>query len=504
MSSDSSAVPTDPAVVENTCSNSSATTEEAPRRVVLNPTGANDFKAVGTIDPAKAERHAERDIDAEAEREARPARDLPSRPEPSSVEVPDVVELDAAMEAEINAAMGGETAANTAVATAAAVELPSEETLEQGKRLTGKVVVVHGEDLFLDLGFRSQGVLPLKQFEGKEVPAVGASVTVVVHKVSPEEGLIHVSLPTGRQKVSGNWDAVQVGQIVDCMVTKTNKGGLEVTVSSLRGFLPSGQVDLRYVENLEQFVGQKLTVKVTEVNKARRNLIVSRRAVLLEERAQAEERILSSLEVGQTLDGTVKSIKDYGAFIDIGGIDGFVHIGQLSWQHVRHPSEVVTEGQAVKVKVISISDDKKKIGLSIKQTSQSPWDLAASKYFQGQTVSGTVTRTTDFGAFVRLEPGVEGMIHISELDHKRVARVADVVTVGQTVEAQVQSVDAVKHRIGLSLKALKARPEPAAPAESETSPVPGPPPARKTPLKGGREDVAPRSGGLFGNPSDYK
>jgi small subunit ribosomal protein S1 len=504
MSSDSSPAPAAPDV-ENSSPNSPGTTEEAPRRVVLNPTGVNDFKAVGSIDPVKAERSVERNIDAEAEREARPVRDLPSQQPPSSVEVPVKEELDAAIEAEINAAMGGATNANIPATTAAQVKLPSEETLERGKRLTGKVVMVHGEDLFLDLGFRSQGILPLKQFEGKEVPAVGENVTVVVHQVSPEEGLIHVSLPTGRQKVSGNWDAVQVGQVVDCMVTKTNKGGLEVTVGSLRGFLPSGQVDLRYVENLEQFVGQKLTVKITEANKAKRNLIVSRRALLLEERAQAEERILSTLEVGQTLDGTVKSVKDYGAFVDIGGVDGFVHIGQMSWQHIRHPNEVVAEGQAVKVKVVSISDDKKRIGLSIKQTSQSPWELAASKYFQGQTVSGTVTRTADFGAFVQLEPGVEGLIHISELDHKRVARVTDVVSVGQTVEAQVQSVDPVKRRIGLSLKALKAKPEPAAPPESESSePSPPPPPPRKTPLKGGREGDAPRRGGLFGNPADYQ
>ncbi len=511
MSADPTLAPVDPAVTANSPAETNPPSDDAPRRVTLNPTGAGEFKAIGSIDPAKLEQERERtrDIDAEAEREARPMRDLPTPRQQSTVEVPLEQELDAALEAEIIAAMGGATPdveAAVATVTTPATDAPAEDSLHQGKRLKGKVALIHGEDMFLDLGFRSQGILPLKQYEGKEVPAVGTVIDVVVQKVSPEEGLIHVNIPSGRQKVQGNWDAVQAGLVVDCMVTKTNKGGLEITVSSLRGFMPSGQVALHFVENLEQFVGQKMTVKILEANKSKRNLIVSRRALLLEERAEAEEKILSTLEVGQTLDGTVKTVKDYGAFVDLGGLDGFIHIGQMSWQHIKHPSEVLAEGQAVKVKVISISDDKKKIGLSVKQTSSSPWDLAASKYFQGQTVSGKVTRTTDFGAFVELEPGVEGMVHISELDHKRVIRVSDVVSVGQTLELQVQSVDPVKHRISLSLKALRAKPEPAAPPREEAAPEQpaAPPPKRKTPLKGGREREEPRGGGLFGNPSDFK
>ena len=525
MSADPSLAPADPAVTSDSTVATGVSpvvqglatdeppvaTEETPRRVMLNPTGAEEFKAVGSVDPAKLEldRERKRDIDAEAEREARPMRDLPTRREPSTIELPSAQELDAALEAEITAAMGGEANSiegTLGTVTTAVAATPAEDILHQGQKLKGKVALLHGEDMFLDLGFRSQGILPLKQYEGKEVPAVGTEINVIVHKVSPDEGLIHVSLPTGRQKVAGNWDAVQVGQVVDCIVTKTNKGGLEITVSSLRGFLPSGQVDLRFVENLESFVGQKLTVKIIEANKSKRNLIVSRRALLLEERALAEEQILSTLEVGQSLDGIVKSVKDYGAFVDLGGVDGFVHIGQMSWQHIKHPSEVLAEGQAVKVKVVTISDDKKKIGLSIKQTSHSPWDLAASNYSQGQTVSGKVTRTTDFGAFVELEPGVEGMVHISELDYKRVIRVTDMVSAGQTIEAQVQSVDPIKHRISLSLKALKAKPEPAAPPPGATPAEPAaPPPKRKTPLKGGRERDEPRSsGGMFGNPSDFK
>ncbi len=477
-------------------------TTEPVRRVTLSPTGA-DLKAVASVDAAKFER----DIDSEAEREARRVRDVAASIPHGSVEVPLEENLDSDLEAEINAALSGSAAIPpgvAAAATAAAADVPEEIALEQGKRIKGRVALVHGEDLFLDLGFRSQGVLPTKQFEGKELPAVGAEIEVMVQRVAPNEGLIHVSLPTGKQKISGNWDEVQVGMIVDCVVTKTNKGGLEVTVGPLRGFMPAGQVDLRFVESLDSFVGQKLRVQITEANKGKKNLIVSRKAILEEERDAAHEKILATLEVGNTLDGIVTSVKDYGAFVDLGGVDGFLHIGQISWQHIKHPNEMLSAGQSVQVKVISISEDKQKIGLSLKQLSISPWEQAATKYFQGQTVSGTVTRLTDFGAFVQLEPGIEGMVHISELDHKRINRVADVVAVGQELELQVREVDPLKRRISLSLKALRAKPEaPKSAVVEEETPV-VPPPRRKTPLKGGKEVDQRNRGGLFGNPVDFQ
>lgn len=493
-----------PQTNEIAAAESTATTETA-RRVMLNPTGAN-LRAVASVDMVKVDR----DIDAEAEREARRVRDVAASIPHGSIEVPLEENLDIDLEAEINAALAGSAATPPSAAiakTAAAANSSEEDALEQGKRIKGKVALIHGEDVFLDLGFRSQGILPTKQYEGKELPAVGTEIEVTVQKVATNEGLIHVSLPSGKQRVSGNWDEVQAGMVVDCVVTKTNKGGLEVTVGSLRGFMPSGQVDVRFVENLETFVGQKLRVQITEANRGKRNLIVSRKAILEEERRAAHEKILATLEVGNTLSGTVKSVKDYGAFVDLGGVDGFLHIGQISWQHIKHPKEALAEGQAVQVKVISISEDKQKIGLSLKQLSSSPWEQAANNYFQGQNVNGKVSRITDFGAFIELEPGVEGMVHISELDHKRISRVADVVTVGQALELQVREVDPIKRRISLSLKALKAKPE-APKAEPEVAeeevPAAPPPPRRKTPLKGGKEVDTRRSGGLFGNPSDFR
>jgi small subunit ribosomal protein S1 len=284
------------------------------------------------------------------------------------------------------------------------------------------------------------------------------------------------------------------------MVTKTNKGGLEVTVSSLRGFLPASQVDLGFVENLESYVGQKLTCVITEVNPQKRNLVLSRRAYLQQERQEKEKEIWKTLSVGQSLTGTVKTVKDYGAFIDLGGVDGFLHVGEISWNRVNHPSDVLKVGDTIQVRILKIDPEAKKIGLGMKQLQQNPWGSIDQKYPVGSTVSGKVTRTTEFGAFVELEQGVEGLIHISELEHRRVGRVTDVVKEGDHVEAKVLAVEANRKRISLSLKALKNKPE----AEA---PTPAPEPyerRRKGPLRGGREGDAGGRGGLFGNPDDFK
>jgi small subunit ribosomal protein S1 len=254
---------------------------------------------------------------------------------------------------------------------------------------------------------------------------------------------------------------------------------------------------------LEPYVGQKLTVQVMEVNPRKRNLVVSRRACLEAERKEAADQLWQTLEVGQRRAGRVKTMKDYGAFIDIGGADGFLHIGEISWQRIRHPGDALREGQEVEVSIIGLDPEKKKISLGMRQLMQNPWVAAAEKYCMGSGVSGTVTRTTEFGAFIQLEPGIEGLVHISELDHKRVKRVTDVLQVGQTVEAQVLEADPVRRRISLSLKACKPAPE--APKDEDFAPSKGQSyeRKRKSDLKGGT-GAATTGGGLFGDPRNYK
>jgi len=433
----------------------------------------------------------------------------PPRPARSSAPIeipPPVRELDAALEAEIEAAMasGELEAADAAVPAAleeeaAEAERPPEELLEPGHHFTGKIQSIHADNVFLDLGYRSPGVVALRQFSSGKKPEVGQLIEVLVDRIAHDEGLIYLNLPKGLRRIAGNWESLSKGQIVDCLVNRTNKGGLEVTVSGLRAFLPSSQVELGFVSDLEPYVGQKLRVEVIEVNRKKRNLVVSRRAFLQIERQEAEGKFWETLDIGQTYTGRVKTVKDYGAFVDLGSVDGFLHIGEMSWHRIKHPSEVVKEGQTIDIKVLSLDREKKKISLGMKQLAQNPWTTAPEKYPANSTVSGKVTRIADFGAFVELEPGLEGLIHVSELDHRHVRHASDVVKVHQVVTAQVLEVDVERKRISLSLKALMARPEEPKPAEE---PPPEPQRRKKGPLKGGTGSSAPT--GLFGNPSDYR
>lgn len=378
---------------------------------------------------------------------------------------------------------------------------PAEEGLAEGDRLKGKVESINNDDVFIDLGSRSLGVpgiVPLRQF-GEKAPEIGKEVDVKITKIKESEGLIVLSLPRGRHKPSGDWDAVSAGQVVECVVNKSNKGGLEVNVGSLRGFLPASQADLYFVGDLEPFVGQKLTVQITEVNPKKRNLVVSRRKYLEAEREEIQKELWEKLAVGQEHTGVVKNIKDYGAFVDLGGIDGFLHIGEISWNRIKHPKDALSEQQQINVKILKMDREKNRISLGMKQLQQDPWKMAESNYAKDSTVTGKVTRTTDFGAFIELEPGLEGLIHISEIDHRRIKRVTEVLKVGQETSAKVLEVDLNRKRISLSLKALTEKPE------EVVEEQPAYERKRKGPLLGGNAgDTAGSGGGLFGNPTDYK
>lgn len=508
----STAPPEDPApsaapeeVKEEPASESSEAPVPNEKKVQLNPNlGSGSAKAVPSLGPGSGQ---------EAVPDAR-EKPFPDSEKKGSVEIPKGEDLDAELEAEIEAALasgeldpiGSSTPATSAEETESTetneVKATNEEELEAGQRLTGKIQSINNDDVFLDVGFRSSALVSRRQFTAGKDPLVGQQIVVLFDRYNPEEGLIYANLPHGLRKSVANWDAVQKGAVVDCMVVSTNKGGLSVNVGNLKGFLPASQVELGYVSDLEPYVGQKLRCQVTDVNPKKRNLVVSRRSVLSMERKELESELWKTLTKGQKLKGKVKTLVPYGAFVDIGGADGFIHVSELSWNRIKHPSEVLKEGQEVDVVITSLEADKKKIGLGYKELTQDPWARANETYEVGSTVSGKVTRITDFGAFVELEPGVEGLIHISELDYQRVKRVADVLSEGQSVEAQVLDVDLSKRRISLSLKALKEKPET---EKSDEELAPGGDKEyvrkRKGPLKGGTGSSG--SGGLFGDPSQF-
>jgi len=384
--------------------------------------------------------------------------DTPTQPEPEKKNYPPPNvrdKLPPELEQELEAALGGESLDSLIEDSSSKVDSTE---LAPDSLVTATVAKLHREDIFVELGGRNQGVLPLKQFEGETAPEVGAQLEVRVARFDADQGLYEVSLPTAAVSV-GNWDEVEEGQIIEVTITGSNKGGLECQVSGIRGFIPLGQVSIFRVENPEEYVGQRLSCVITEAKRSRKNLVLSHRALMERERKEQREKTLAELAPGQLREGVVRNLQDFGAFVDLGGVDGLVHVSQLSWERVTHPKDVLSVGQTIKVRVEKVNQESGKISLAYRDLTASPWEGVESKYPIGATVKGTVSKLMQFGAFVKLEPGVEGLIHISELGHGRVQRTGDVVSEGQEVEIKVLSIDTEAQRIGLSLKALMPAPE---------------------------------------------
>ena len=368
------------------------------------------------------------------------------------------------------------------------VPAKAEAALEPGARVTGTVISVGHDTAFVDLGGRRQGALKLVGLD--DVPNVGDVLALSVGGRNDEDGLYEVA-PANRAVAVEDWSQLEAGMIVEARVTAANKGGLECEVAGLRGFMPASLVSPWRVENLEEMVGQTLESLVTEIVPAARRLVLSRRAVIERQAADARAKMLETLEVGAALDGIVRSVRDFGAFVDIGnGVEGLVHVSQLSWDRVANPADLLQSGQKVRVIVKKIDRQTGKIALSVRDLVESPWKRAAEKYHVGATVKGMVSRIAQFGAFVKLEPGVEGLVHVSELAHRHVRSVGDVAKEGEQVECRVLACDPDEQRIALSIKALAAKPAVAREADAadeQSEPEPQTPVAKKRsgPLKGG-------------------
>ncbi|MCI1997841.1 MAG: 30S ribosomal protein S1 [Olsenella sp.] len=331
---------------------------------------------------------------------------------------------------------------------------------DEGDLVTGTVVKIERDEVLLDIGYKSEGVIPARELSIRkdvnpaDVVSLGDQIEALVLQKEDKEGRLVLSKK--RAEYERAWNRVEEkfnsGENVEGEVIEVVKGGLILDIG-LRGFLPASLVDLRRVKDLNAYLGTRIEARVIEMDRNRNNVVLSRRVVLEEARKAERTEILSKLKPGMRLRGTVSSIVDFGAFVDLGGIDGLIHISELSWNHVNHPSEVVKVGQEVEVQVLDVDLNRERISLGLKQTTEDPWRTLVKKYPVGAIVEGTVTKLVTFGAFVDLGDGVEGLVHISEMAKQHVDQPSQVCNVGDKVQVKVMEIDLDRRRISLSMKA---------------------------------------------------
>lgn len=373
-------------------------------------------------------------------------------------------------------------------------ELTMEQGLEQGYGtleplnlydvVTGTVVKINPDEVMVDVGGKSEGVIPIKELSFQKDPdvedivKVGDEIQVMVIKMENNEG--HMVLSKKRADQEKAMDELQQkfenGEVIEAKVVSDVKGGVIVDIGA-RGFVPASHLDTKYVDDIKSFVGNTYRFKIIEFdpNPENRKIILSRRAVLEEEEKAAREQFWANIEEGQTIKGRVQRIANFGAFVDLGGVDGLLHISEMGWGRVKQPTDVVSVGDEIEVYVLSADREKGKISLSLKKLIANPWDNVAEKYPQGAVLTGKVVRIAPFGAFVALEDGVDGLVHISQIAWEHVEKVEDALSIGQEVQVKVLEVDEDRKRISLSIKDLKERPvveKPAAPAKPKRQPKP--------------------------------
>lgn len=322
----------------------------------------------------------------------------------------------------------------------------------------GRISAIREEDVFVEMrGIegKNQGIVPLKQFD--RPPRVGSIMDFVVERFDESEGLLIL----GREGAvrQATWQQLERGAIIEARVTASNKGGLELEMAGgIRAFMPASQIALHHIEDLDQFIGQRLQAHVQNIHHKTKKIILSRRKHLEKERADRRKKLWEQLEIGQVCEGVVSSITDFGAFVDLGGVDGLIHRTDLSYSHVPNPADIVSVNQQVKVKVLNIDADKQRIGLGLKQMEADPWEGLGNRIHVGDQITARVIRTADFGAFMELQPGVEGLLPASEMSWQRFINPSEVVRPGEELRVGVLSIDPSKKRLTLSLKQAKDDP----------------------------------------------
>jgi len=429
--------------------------------------------------PAEVQAEAPAEVQAEVQPETPAEVHAEVQPEaPAEVQAEAQVEAPAETQAEVQPEAPAEAQAET----------PAEETEENsfmadveatlvkirpGQTVTGTVVQMTDEEVCVNIGFKSDGLIKREDLITEGVQ-MGDEIEVEVVKVNDGDGNVLLSQRNilKRKAFAKLVEKFDNDEYVEGVGKEVVKGGLICDVDGIRAFVPASQLSNRYVEKIGEFVGQTLTLKIIELDEQKRRIVASRKAVLKAEEAQRKAEVWASLEEGAVIKGIVRRLTDFGAFVDIGGVDGLIHVTDLSWAHVKHPSEIVHPDQEVDVKILNLDHERERIQLGLKQMQPKPWDVAPLKYPEGSVVIGKVVRITTFGAFVELEPGVDGLVHISQCATTRIDKVEDAVTVGDEINVKVLSIDPQAKRISLSIRALLEADEPVKPAREEKPQMP--------------------------------
>lgn len=339
-------------------------------------------------------------------------------------------------------------------------------TIEVGETLTGKVTKIDAKQALVDIGYKTEAILPISEVSSLHIEKVadaiaeGEELTLQVTKINEEKDEVLVS----KKAVDAvkAWDELEQkfndGTIFKSTVADVVKGGLVVDVG-VRGFIPASHVERHFVEDFSDYKGKELSLKVIELDREKNKVILSHRAVLEDEVNQEKKKVYDEIQAGAIIEGTVQRLTDFGAFVDVGGVDGLVHISELSWDRVEKPSDVVNEGDSVKVKVLRVDKENERISLSMKEAQPGPWETAASDLKAGSVVTGTVKRLVSFGAFVEVAPGVEGLVHISQISNRHIGNPAEVLENGQEVQVKILDLNQAEQRISLSIREVEAEKE---------------------------------------------
>lgn len=333
-------------------------------------------------------------------------------------------------------------------------------TLKPGEIITGTVVQVNENEVMVNVGYKSDGIIPLHELSAEsfaspeEIVKNGDKIDVYVLKIEDKEG--NLILSKKRADIKKAWDEIeniyQNKDEIEAEVTEQVKGGLLANVKGLRGFIPASHVALHYVPDLGEYIGKKLKFKIIEVDKKKNRIILSHKIVMEEEQERKRKETWESIKEGQIIKGKVQRLTDFGAFVDVGGVDGLIHISELSWGRVNHPSEVVKEGDEIEVKVLGVDRERGRISLGLKQILPDPWENIEEKYKIGTIITGKVVKLVNFGAFVEVEPGVEGLVHISQISREHIAKPEDVLAVGQEIKAKILDITPEEHKMSLSIR----------------------------------------------------